>query len=69
MLFALAVIARDSSRHYVSHLLALAAAGVLPALERAMAAYRSAVEEQVGAGARAVSPRAACRVTCWGGRT
>ncbi|KAL4428663.1 hypothetical protein ABPG77_009769 [Micractinium sp. CCAP 211/92] len=46
VLFCLAVIARDSSRHYVTHLLTLASAGVLPALERAMAAYRQAVREQ-----------------------
>ncbi|KAL4447679.1 hypothetical protein ABPG75_004898 [Micractinium tetrahymenae] len=46
VLFALAVIARDSSRRYVCHLLSLASAGVLPALEQAMAAYRRAVDAQ-----------------------
>lgn len=45
-LFALAVIARDTSQHYKSHLLALASAGVLPALETAMASYRATVEAQ-----------------------
>lgn len=47
-LFALAVVARDTSPAYVAHLLALARAGVLPALTRAMLAYRDAVEAQVG---------------------
>ncbi|GAB4822418.1 hypothetical protein N2152v2_009464 [Parachlorella kessleri] len=45
-LFALAVIARESSGSYVDHMVGLAAAGVLPALQAAMAAYREDVQEQ-----------------------
>lgn len=45
-LFALAVIARDTSPRFVPHLLELASAGVLPALLEALAAYQATVEEQ-----------------------
>jgi hypothetical protein len=48
-LFALAVISRDTSPAYITHLLRLAAAGVLAPLETAMAAYRRRVAEQVRA--------------------
>lgn len=46
-LFALAVVVRESSQRYVEHMLALAAAGVLPALRSAMAAYRLEAEQEV----------------------
>lgn len=62
-LFALAVIARDTSRHYVSHMLSLAAAGVLPALQAAMRSYRAAVEAEVGA-----VGLHCCRLCCTWGR-
>ena len=47
-LFVLAVVARDSSRNYIPHLLALVHAGVLPALEAALLAYRQTSDELVG---------------------
>ncbi len=47
-LFALAVVARDTSDQFVSHMLVLVQAGVLPALEHALASYRQMVDEQVG---------------------
>lgn len=47
-LFVLAVVARDTSSQFVAHMLALVRAGVLPALEHALAAYRTMMDEQVG---------------------
>ena len=47
-LFVLAVVARDTSSQFVVHMLALVRAGVLPALEHALAAYRSTMDAQVG---------------------
>lgn len=47
-LFALAVVARDTSDKFVSHMLQLVRVGVLPALEHALAAYRQTMDDQVG---------------------
>lgn len=59
-LFALAVVVRDSSPHYVQHILTLAAAGVGPALREALVAYRQDVEAQV----RGVFAEMACCLCC-----
>lgn len=45
-LFALAVVARDTSDKFVSHMLQLVRVGVLPALEHALAAYRQTMDDQ-----------------------
>lgn len=47
-LFVLAVVARDTSDKFVSHMLQLVKVGVLPALEHALAAYRQTMDAQVG---------------------
>ncbi|PRW60207.1 E3 ubiquitin- ligase CHFR isoform X4 [Chlorella sorokiniana] len=45
-LFVLAVVARDTSDKFVPHMLMLVRAGVLPALEHALAAYRQTMDDQ-----------------------
>jgi hypothetical protein len=46
-LFVLAVVARDSGEQFAAHLRVLAGAGVLPALERALAGYQAGADAQV----------------------
>lgn len=60
-LFALAVIARDTSPSHITHLMTLAAAGVLPALLAALQAYQEGVEEQGTEPDEMVSLRFLCR--------
>ena len=50
-LFVLAVVARDSGEQFAAHLRVLAGAGVLPALEQALAGYQAGADAQVRAAA------------------
>jgi hypothetical protein len=55
-LFVLAVVARDSGEQFAAHLRVLAGAGVLPALEQALAGYQAGADAQVRAAAGLLLP-------------